>query len=162
MSTTTSTTITTMPTNPLPKPPSPPLLQNFPPASIPNSHPNPSKSSSLPLPTTWRCGTCTALHPVQTLLHLPPPPPQEELEHNSHNTCCSTPALQAVYDQFGALYLFWRDDPAVSDLRVPRMAEEARWRVWMAGGGEEGQWEGGMGMEWEGVGKGGRVGRGMS
>jgi hypothetical protein len=46
------------------------------------------------------------------------------------------PSLQAVYDQFGALYLFWRDDPAVSDLRVPGMAEEARWRVWRAGGGE--------------------------
>ncbi len=47
------------------------------------------------------------------------------------------------------------------------MAEEARWRVWMAGGGEEGQWEGGRGMEWEGVGGGGgggggRAGRGMS
>jgi hypothetical protein len=44
------------------------------------------------------------------------------------------PALQAVYDQFGAIYLFWRDDPAVADLSVPWMAEEARWRVWRAGG----------------------------
>ncbi|KAG7287474.1 hypothetical protein NEMBOFW57_006985 [Staphylotrichum longicolle] len=69
--------------------------------------------------------------------------------------CCATPALQAVYDQFGALYLFWRDDPAVSDLRVPGMAEEARWRVRMAGGG---LWEGLM------TGEGGRVerARGMS
>ncbi|KAL2169062.1 hypothetical protein VTG60DRAFT_6484 [Thermothelomyces hinnuleus] len=57
-------------------------------------------------------------------------------DHHHHNQqlCpCGRPALQAVYDQFGELYLFWRDDPAVSDLSVPRMAEEARWRVRTAG-----------------------------
>lgn len=54
---------------------------------------------------------------------------------------CRRPALQAVYDQLGELYLFWRDDPAVADLGVPRMAEEARWRVRRAGG--DGWWVGG-------------------
>ncbi|KAL2176931.1 uncharacterized protein P884DRAFT_300333 [Thermothelomyces heterothallicus CBS 202.75] len=54
--------------------------------------------------------------------------------HHNRQLCpCGRPALQAVYDQFGELYLFWRDDPAVSDLSVPRMAEEARWRVRTAG-----------------------------
>lgn len=128
--------------------------QNLPPTSIPSS---PSTNldldlttlPSFPLPTTWRCGTCTALHPVPALLSTPTPTSMTTVE------CCATPALQAVYDQFGALYLFWRDDPAVSDLRVPGMAEEARWRVRMAGGG---LWEGLM------TGDGGRVerARGMS
>lgn len=41
--------------------------------------------------------------------------------------------LQAVYDQFGDLFLFWRDDLAVHDLRDPNKVQEAAWRLWEAG-----------------------------
>ncbi|KAK4125760.1 hypothetical protein N657DRAFT_678814 [Parathielavia appendiculata] len=91
--------------------------------------------TALRLPTTWRCGTCTSLRPVLSLLSTTTTTITTD---SSCCCCCALPSLQAVYDQFGALYLFWRDDPAVSDLRVPSMLEEARWRVWRAGGGE---WE---------------------
>ncbi len=103
----------------------------LPPTTIPPqpNHHLPSLSHPFPLPTTWRCGTCTTLQPIHSLLSL------DDENDTENTTCCTTPALQAVYDQSGALFLFWRDDPAVSDLRVPRMAEEARWRVRMAGGG---------------------------
>jgi hypothetical protein len=80
-----------------------------------------------------------------------------------HRHCaCAVPALQAVYDQFGAIYLFWRDDPAVADLSVPRMAEEARWRVWRAGGDGWGLVVGGLGWEFEGGGGPGRNLRALS
>ncbi|KAL2164843.1 hypothetical protein VTH06DRAFT_139 [Thermothelomyces fergusii] len=128
--------------------------------------------TALRFPAAWRCGTCAKLHSVLALLAGPstttaassrPGRPQrggegEEEDDDDDDDddddgdedddrrplcACGRPALQAVYDQFGDLYLFWRDDPAVSDLSVPRMAEEARWRVraagaddgWVAGGG---------------------------
>ncbi|KAK4150790.1 hypothetical protein C8A00DRAFT_45903 [Chaetomidium leptoderma] len=98
-----------------------------------------SPTTALRIPTTWRCGTCTTLHAVPDLLRLLLIiPTRVSSSHNNHESCCALPSLQAVYDQFGELYLFWRDDPAVSDLSVPSMAAEARWRVWRAGGGEWG------------------------
>ncbi|KAK4145967.1 uncharacterized protein C8A04DRAFT_26128 [Dichotomopilus funicola] len=132
-----------------------PTAAPFPPASIPNSHlptnfpADLTSPTALRVPATWRCGTCTSVHSIVGLL-LPPsasstpstpsPPspslsPSPSLEPESPCTC-ACPALQAVYDQFGELYLFWRDDPAISDLRLPQMAAEARWRVWTAGGDE--------------------------
>ncbi|KAK4236074.1 hypothetical protein C8A03DRAFT_36057 [Achaetomium macrosporum] len=78
---------------------------------------------ALRFPAAWRCGTCGAAHAVL------------ELMLTSRATCgCDMPSLQAVYDQFGDIYLYWRDDPAVADLRDPAMVQEARWRVWKAGG----------------------------
>ncbi|KAK4044156.1 hypothetical protein C8A01DRAFT_31758 [Parachaetomium inaequale] len=128
-----------------------PIASPFPPTSIP---PSQSHHTSLPsafiaptalrFPATWRCGTCAALHSVLALMtpSSSPTTPSESAQEDGEASeeqrpgyCpCLRPCLQAVYDQFGELYLFWRDDPAVSDLRVPRMADEARWRVWRAGG----------------------------
>ncbi|KAL2153554.1 hypothetical protein VTH82DRAFT_4709 [Thermothelomyces myriococcoides] len=113
--------------------------------------------TALRFPAIWRCGTCTGLHSVLALLtgtmtaaaagSAAPGCRREEEDDDdddekkeeggsdsADSLCpCGRPALQAVYDQFGDLFLFWRDDPAVSDLSVPRMAEEARWRVRTAG-----------------------------
>jgi len=47
---------------------------------------------------------------------------------------CGSPTLQAVYDQFGRLFLFWRDDPDVFDMKDPAKVQEAAWRIWEAGG----------------------------
>ncbi|KAL2121103.1 hypothetical protein VTJ04DRAFT_5130 [Mycothermus thermophilus] len=110
---------------------------------------------SLRLPTTWRCGACARFNStLDLLLANTSEPPSEKPTPAQDSTvptdadggddstkgkdsyyCCSAPSLQAIYDQHGEIYLFWRDDPAVSDLRVPSMAEEARWRVLEAGGG---------------------------
>jgi hypothetical protein len=46
---------------------------------------------------------------------------------------CAKPTLQAVYDQFGRVFLFWRDDPAIYDLTAPAKVQEAAWRIWEAG-----------------------------
>ena len=46
---------------------------------------------------------------------------------------CERPTLQAVYDQFGRIFLYWRDDPAVYDLMDRGKLQEAAWRVWEAG-----------------------------
>ncbi|KAK0643372.1 hypothetical protein B0T16DRAFT_459529 [Cercophora newfieldiana] len=46
---------------------------------------------------------------------------------------CGSPTLQAIYDQFGRIFLFWRDDPAVYDLADAAKVQEAAWRVWEAG-----------------------------
>ncbi|KAK3900211.1 hypothetical protein C8A05DRAFT_45898 [Staphylotrichum tortipilum] len=145
---------TSYPDTPTTSPPTSPKHQPspFPPTTIPLPFPSPlaHHHHRLPIPTTWRCGTCHALHPVTTLLSPPASPPTTPAGNDDDaanpilsHCACAAPALQAVYDQFGALYLFWRDDPAVSDLRVPRMAEEARWRVRQAGGWGMGWIEGG-------------------
>lgn len=81
--------------------------------------------SHLPLPTSWLCGTCHAPHPILELL-----------TQRIADCACGSPSLRAVYDQFGRIFLYWRDDdPSVSDLRDPVKVEEARGRVWEAGGG---------------------------
>jgi len=46
---------------------------------------------------------------------------------------CDNPTLQTVYDQFGRIFLYWREDPDVYDLRDPIKVQEAAWRVWEAG-----------------------------
>lgn len=53
---------------------------------------------------------------------------------NDKYCICGQPALQAVYDQFGDLFLYWPDDVAVKDLTNRRKAEEAARRLWLAGG----------------------------
>ncbi|KAL2022833.1 hypothetical protein VTK56DRAFT_4364 [Thermocarpiscus australiensis] len=88
-------------------------------------------SSPLPLPehysfpAAWLCGTCGAAHSVL-----------EILTQRVADCACASPALRAVYDQFGRLFLWWRDDPAVSDLRDPDKVREAAWRVREAGADE--------------------------
>ena len=68
------------------------------------------------------CSTCSTPHSILSIL-------------TARVACaCGQPSLQAVYDQFGRLFLFWRDDPAVYDLRDPAKCQEAAWRVWEAGG----------------------------
>jgi hypothetical protein len=80
------------------------------------------------LPVSWLCGTCGATRSVMGILTN-----QRVVEE----WCCGSPALRAVYDQFGRIFLYWRDrDPAVSDLRDPGQVLEAAERVWRAGGGE--------------------------
>ncbi|KAL2192425.1 hypothetical protein P885DRAFT_64912 [Corynascus similis CBS 632.67] len=109
--------------------------------------------TALRFPAAWRCGTCMTLHSIRTLMtttKLTTARTRESADKadevdNCPCPCpCRRPALQAVYDQFGELYLFWRDDPAVSDLSVPHMADEARRRVRVAGGegADEGSWWG--------------------
>lgn len=46
---------------------------------------------------------------------------------------CEKPALQAIYDQFGRIFLYFRNDPAVDDLTDAAKVQEAAWRVWEAG-----------------------------
>lgn len=72
-------------------------------------------------PVHWMCSTCDRVHSVLDIL-------------TKRVICaCGHPILQAVYDQFGDLFLFWRDDPAIHDLRDPDMVQEAAWRLWEAG-----------------------------
>ena len=81
-------------------------------------------SSAFPIPTAWLCGNCDATHPVLSLLTQP------------HRECaCGTPSLRAVYDQTGRLYLYWRDDLAVADLRQTEQVRVARERMVAAGAG---------------------------
>lgn len=73
-------------------------------------------------PAHWICSTCYATHALLGLLLRRPACP------------CGMPALQAVYDQFGDLFLFWQHDAAIRDLRDPAAAAEAARRLWLAGG----------------------------
>jgi hypothetical protein len=76
-------------------------------------------------PTDWLCSTCGATHSVLAIL-----------ESSSEVQCeCDSPTLQAVYDQFGRIFLYWRNDPAIVDLRDPAAVREAAWRVAEAAGG---------------------------
>jgi hypothetical protein len=72
-------------------------------------------------PAAWACSTCSETHSVLSIL-------------TQKVSCkCGSPTLQAIYDQFGRIFLFWRDDPAVYDLVDPAKVQEAAWRVWEAG-----------------------------
>ncbi|SPQ20290.1 1da10cfe-a0b5-4dc0-826a-ae6fc5340e03 [Thermothielavioides terrestris] len=145
------------PPRPLPPPAPFPPAYISPPSSASSLLPEElTAPDALRVPVSWRCGTCAATRPVLELMTRPflssppspspspPPPPSSSSSADNAaaptsdsgiiTTCCATPSLQAVYDQFGHIYLFWRDDPAVADLRDPRMAREARRRVWSAGG----------------------------
>ncbi|KAL2256226.1 hypothetical protein VTK26DRAFT_1970 [Humicola hyalothermophila] len=105
----------------------PPPYISLPPSTT--AHPlSASHHHLLPLPAIWLCGTCHAPHPIRTLLLL---------GGGVVRCACGAPSLRAVYDQFGRIFLYWRErDPAVADLRDPEQAREARGRVWAAGGGE--------------------------
>lgn len=72
-------------------------------------------------PAHWVCSTCHDVHSILEVL----------LKMASCD--CGEPTLQAVYDQFGDLFLFWREDPAIHDLKDPVKAEEAARRLWQAG-----------------------------
>ncbi|KAK5657837.1 hypothetical protein OQA88_2910 [Cercophora sp. LCS_1] len=73
-------------------------------------------------PADWVCATCNTTHSVLSIL-------------TRDVSCdCGAPRLQAIYDQFGRIFLFWRDDPTVQDLRDPAKVQEAAWRIWEAGG----------------------------
>ncbi|KAK4213695.1 hypothetical protein QBC37DRAFT_169688 [Rhypophila decipiens] len=72
-------------------------------------------------PVDWVCSTCTAVHPVLDILTMNVACP------------CEQPSLQAVYDQHGRIFLYWRDDPAVYDLTDTAKVQEAAWRIWEAG-----------------------------
>lgn len=77
--------------------------------------------SAARFPVHWLCSICGVIHSVLDIL-------------NQCVSCpCGHPNLQAVYDQFGDLFLFWRDDPAVRDLRDPCQVQEAARRLWDAG-----------------------------
>lgn len=72
-------------------------------------------------PAAWVCSTCSEKHSVLSIL-------------TQTVACkCGNPTLQAVYDQFGRIFLFWRDDPGVYDLTDAGKVQEAAWRVWEAG-----------------------------
>lgn len=73
-------------------------------------------------PVYWICSTCCETHSILAILLRKP-------------TCaCGQPTLQAVYDQFGDLFLFWQHDPEIQDLRDPVKVAEAARRLWAAGG----------------------------
>lgn len=74
-------------------------------------------------PVHWVCSTCGGVHLVLEIL-------------TKRVSCaCGLPGLRAVYDQFGDIFLLWRDDPAVHDLTCAEKVQEAAWRLWEAGGG---------------------------
>lgn len=75
-------------------------------------------------PVHWVCGCCSRQHLVLFIIS----------GRNDTYCICGQPTLQAVYDQFGDLFLYWRDDIAVKDLRDRKKAEEAARRLWLAGG----------------------------
>lgn len=78
--------------------------------------------TSLRFPVSWVCSTCYLIHSVLDILVR-------------EATCtCREPTLQAVYDQFGDLFLFWPGDPTIQDLKDPSSTEEAARRLWEAGG----------------------------
>jgi rubredoxin len=73
-------------------------------------------------PVYWICSTCYLTHYLLEILLRKP-------------TCtCGQPTLQAIYDQFGDLFLFWQHDPDIQDLKNPAKVEEAARRLWAAGG----------------------------
>ncbi|KAH8895825.1 hypothetical protein GQ53DRAFT_33420 [Thozetella sp. PMI_491] len=74
-------------------------------------------------PTDWICSTCGNTHSALEILD------------GSEVACaCGSPTLQAVYDQFGQIYLYWREDESVYDLRDPEKVQEAARRFMLAGG----------------------------
>lgn len=73
-------------------------------------------------PVHWVCGSCDLVHFVINIID------------RDVRCTCGQPELRAVYDQFGDLFLCWRDDEKVRDLREMRMVEEAARRLWIAGG----------------------------
>jgi hypothetical protein len=75
-------------------------------------------------PVHWVCGCCSRQHLVLFII----------TGWNEEYCVCGRPTLQAVYDQFGELFLYWPDDAAVKDLGDRRRAEEAARRLWLAGG----------------------------
>jgi hypothetical protein len=77
-------------------------------------------------PSVWVCSTCDAPHSVLEIL-------AGTGEEDGVACACGKPTLQAVYDQFGRIFLFWRDDAAVHDLRDAAKVQEAAWRIWEAG-----------------------------
>ncbi|KAK3989351.1 hypothetical protein QBC44DRAFT_85385 [Cladorrhinum sp. PSN332] len=77
-------------------------------------------------PVHWICSTCNTTHSVLDILT------RTELGCEG----CDKPTLEAVYDQFGRIFLYWRRDPAVYDLSEgPEKVKEAAWRIWEAGAG---------------------------
>lgn len=72
-------------------------------------------------PVNWICSTCNCEHSVLEILTM------------DVKCKCDNPTLQAIYDQFGRIFLYWRDDPAVYDLKDPVKLQEAAYRVWEAG-----------------------------
>ncbi|EGS21710.1 uncharacterized protein CTHT_0035770 [Thermochaetoides thermophila DSM 1495] len=116
------------PINPLPHQLHPPSQIDINPSLPTNAEQRKAPSGELalafPVPTTWLCGNCDTTHPVLSLLTQP------------HTECtCGTPSLRAVYDQTGRLYLYWRDDPTVADLRQMEQVRIARERMVTAGAG---------------------------
>lgn len=116
---------TNHPTTPRPGlPPSPPSYIN----SNPHATPTLTASSTIQhsFPSTWICSTCATPHSVLEIL--------TNTDADDAIACaCGKPTLQAVYDQFGRIFLFWRDDAAVHDLRDAAKVQEAAWRIWEAG-----------------------------
>ncbi|KAJ9161777.1 hypothetical protein NKR19_g1966 [Coniochaeta hoffmannii] len=78
--------------------------------------------SPVRFPVYWLCSTCCADRLVLEILVGRP------------SCACGRPALQAVYDQFGDLLLFWRDDDGVRDLSHKGKVAEAARRLWVVGG----------------------------
>jgi hypothetical protein len=74
-------------------------------------------------PVYWLCSTCHVAHYLLEILV------------KKASCTCGRPTLQAVYDQFGDLFLFWPDDEQIRDLTEKPKVEEAARRLWAAGGG---------------------------
>ena len=74
-------------------------------------------------PVAWLCSTCGTTHSAL-----------EILGGREVDCACGSPTLQAVYDQFGQIYLYWRSDESVYDLRDPEKVQEAARRFLLAGG----------------------------
>ncbi|KAB5545905.1 hypothetical protein GE09DRAFT_1224853 [Coniochaeta sp. 2T2.1] len=73
-------------------------------------------------PVHWNCSTCFRAHLAAEVLLR-------------DVTCrCDKPALQAVWDQFGDLFLWWEKDEEIYDLTDGKKVEEAARRLWEAGG----------------------------
>lgn len=116
-----------------------PLVASLPPppSSItPTCCPSPLSSPSFsPLssphafPVDWLCSSCSATHSVLTLLAA-----SSSSAAGNGSWCCERPTLQAVYDQHGRIFLYWRNDPAIADLRDPAHVREAAGRVAEAAG----------------------------
>lgn len=116
---------TTRPTTPRPGlPPSPPSYINSTPHATPTLTTTPIQHS---FPSVWICSTCATPHSVLEILT------NTDADDNGVACACGKPTLQAVYDQFGRIFLFWRDDAAVHDLRDAAKVQEAAWRIWEAG-----------------------------
>ncbi len=73
------------------------------------------------IPADWICSTCGVTHSVLDIMT------------QSVSCECENPRLQTVYDQYGRIYLYWRNEDAILDLRDPAQVEEASWRMMGAG-----------------------------